>query len=280
MKLTHILSIICLILFASCNNDDTETYTNNALEGLQKVQEFSTTNHTIEVYTKNGVFETGYNDISLRVKNNDNDSYYENLSIEWIPMMNMGTMNHSCPKSTIAKVEESNTLYNGNLVFQMTGMNGSGWELKFNYTINDQNYSITENITVIQSDTQNVTTFTGSDTTKYIIAYISPTRPEIAVNNLKVGLYKMENMLNFPKVPNYSIGLDPRMPSMGNHSSPNNTDLSYNNNDGLYYGNLSLTMTGFWVLNLKLYDQDDNLLKGEDITDTNTQSSLYLELEF
>lgn len=268
------------MLFASCNNDDIEIYTNNELEGLQKVQEFATTNHTIEVYTKNGIFETGYNDISLRIKNNANNSYFENLSIDWTPMMDMGTMNHSCPKSTISKVEGSNTLYNGNIVFQMTGMNGSGWELKFNYTINDQSYSLTENITVIQSDTQNVTTFTGNDTTKYIIAYIAPISPEIAVNNLKVGLYKMENMLSFPKVSNYSIGLDPRMPSMGNHSSPNNTDLSYNSSDEFYYGNLSLTMTGFWVLNLKLYDQNNNLLKGDDVTDTNPQSSLYLELEF
>ena len=70
------------------------------------------------------------------------------------------------------------------------------------------------------------------------------------------------------------------MPSMGNHSSPNNTDLTYSVLDNMYHGNLSLTMTGYWVLNLKLMDADNTLLKGEDVTPTNLQSSLYLELEF
>jgi hypothetical protein len=74
--------------------------------------------------------------------------------------------------------------------------------------------------------------------------------------------------------------LDPRMPGMGNHSSPNNTDLSYNSSDTMYHGDLSLTMTGYWVLNLKLVDDNNTVLKGEDVTEENTQSSLYLELEF
>ena len=67
---------------------------------------------------------------------------------------------------------------------------------------------------------------------------------------------------------------------MGNQSSPNNTDLSYNDEDYMYYGDLSLTMTGYWVLNLKLINDQDAILKGEDVTETNEKSSLYLELEF
>jgi hypothetical protein len=70
------------------------------------------------------------------------------------------------------------------------------------------------------------------------------------------------------------------MPGMGNHTSPNNTDLSFNSLDNFYYGDLSLTMTGYWKLNLKLMNTDDDVLKGEDVTDDNESSSLYLELEF
>jgi hypothetical protein len=90
----------------------------------------------------------------------------------------------------------------------------------------------------------------------------------------------MENMMSFPVVEDYTITLDPRMPGMGNHSSPNNTDLTYRSADGTYQGNLSLTMTGYWVLNLKLLDATDTVLKGETVTEENPQSSLYLELEF
>jgi len=86
--------------------------------------------------------------------------------------------------------------------------------------------------------------------------------------------------MSFPKVEDYTITLDPRMPGMGNHSSPNNTDLSYNISDNLYHGDLSLTMTGYWVLNLKLLNDANTIIKGEDVTEENPKSSLYLELEF
>ena len=90
----------------------------------------------------------------------------------------------------------------------------------------------------------------------------------------------MESMMSFPMVEDFSFALDPRMPGMGNHSSPNNTDLTYNVADTMYHGNLSLTMTGYWVLNLKLLNASDDILKGEDVTEDNEKSSLYLELEF
>jgi len=280
-KLLYILPLLFISLFISCTNDDDEIIPpTSEIEGLTKVQEFTNANHTVEVYTKSGHFYTGYNDISIRIKDNTDNSYYETYTINWMPMMAMQTMNHSCPKSAITKIADKNTLYSGNLVFQMTGMNGSGWSLKFMYNINGTDYVAEDTITVLQSPKQNVTTFTGSDSVKYILALIEPQNPKIGINNMKVGLYKMDSMTSFPSVPNYSIALDPRMPSMGNHTSPNNTDLTYNSIDDRYYGDLSLTMTGYWVLNLKLLNDSNTVLKGEDVTPTNTQSSLYLELEF
>ena len=103
---------------------------------------------------------------------------------------------------------------------------------------------------------------------------------QIAVNDVKIGVYTMEDAFSFPVVKNYSIALDPRMPSMGNHSSPNNEDLTYSDIDTMYHGRLSLTMSGYWVLNLKLINDQGMLLKGEDITTDHLQSSLYLEIEF
>jgi len=281
MKLKHILPIILITLFASCDSDDNEIIAPvSETESLQKVQELTNASHTVELFTKSGAFQTGYNDITIRIKNNSDDTYFETYTIDWMPMMNMGSMNHSCPKSSITKVIGKSTLYNGSLIYQMTGMDESGWSLKFMYTIDSVAYMVEEDITVSQSSRQNVTTFIGNDSVKYIAAIIEPTTPEIAINNLKVGLYKMESMMMFPSVADYTIGLDPRMPAMGNHSTPNNTDLTYNALDKMYHGNLSLTMTGYWVLNLKLMDADNTLLKGEDVTDVNLQSSFYLELEF
>jgi hypothetical protein len=85
--------------------------------------------------------------------------------------------------------------------------------------------------------------------------------------------------MSFPVVDDYTIKIDPRMPSMGNHTSPNNVDLTQGSDD-LYHGKLSLTMTGYWKINLQLMNSQDEVLKGETITEETPASSIYLEIEF
>ncbi len=279
-NLKYLLPILFVFtIFTAC--DPTDEPVIDETENLIKVQEFRNETHIIEVYTESGNFYTGYNNISIRIKDNATQKYLKNIAINWMPTMQMPTMTHSCPKSELTKVNESTTLYNGYTVFQMTGLDASGWSLKFMYTIDGVDYMVQDTIMVLQSTRQNVTTFTGTDSVKYIMALIEPNNPKIAINDMVVGLYKMENMMSFPVVENYTITLDPRMPSMGNHSSPNNTDLTYSMVDSMYHGDLSLTMTGYWKLNLKLLDAQNTVLKGEDIVDGMVeQSSLYLEIEF
>ncbi len=279
-KLKFILPILALIvLFTSCNPSDDNPVVDET-DGLQKVTEFSNQDHTIEMYTKSGKFYTGYNEISIRIKNNTDNTYFNDYTINWMPKMVMPSMTHSCPKSTISKDLEADSLYKGYLVFQMTNADNSGWSIKFIYTINNVEYTMEDTISVLQAPRQRVIVFTGSDGVKYILAMVNPSKPEIAINDMEVTLHKMENMMSFPVVENYTITLDPRMPSMGNHSSPNNTDLTYTTDKMMYSGDLSLTMTGYWKLNLKLLNPNGEVLKGEDITDDVLSSSLYLEIEF
>ncbi len=285
MKLKYILPILFIALLSTaCSSDDDNNIdtppTVNEVEGLIKIQDIENNNHTIELYSKSGYFNTGYNEISLRIKENTNNTFFEDFTINWMPMMQMPTMQHSCPNSAITKAPGRDTVYQGFVIYQMTNTDGSGWSLTFNYTIDGVDYSITDTISVMQNENQNVTSFMGSDSERYILALIEPKDPRIAINNMKVGLFKMETMMSFPVVEDYTITLDPRMPGMGNHSSPNNTDLTYSSVNSNYQGNLSLTMTGYWVLNLKLMDDMDTVLKGEDVTEEEQQSSLYLELEF
>jgi hypothetical protein len=281
MKLKYILPILFFsVLLTSCSTDNDDNTEANELEGLVKIQELSNSTHSIELYSDTGAFKTGYNSISIRIKDNATNTFVEEASISWNPVMDMTTMQHSCPKSAITKATDKSTVFEGFIIYQMTNTDGSGWSLTVNYTINGENYSATDTITVMQNAKQNVSSFMGSDNVRYIVALIEPKTPKIAINDMVVGLYKMETMMSFPVVENYKITLDPRMPGMGNHSSPNNTDLTFNSEDDLYHGDLSLTMTGYWVLNLKLLNAQDEVLKGEDITTETTKSSLYLELEF
>ena len=280
MKLKHTLLILFIALFAvSCSTDEDIPETND-IQGLIKVQDLSNDTHTVELYTAKGEFLTGYNAISIRIKDKASEKFIENASISWNPVMQMPTMQHACPKSAIIKTSGKTTVYEGFIIYQMTNLDGSGWSLTINYTINGVVYTVTDTITVMQYKNQNVTSFKGTDGNKYIIALIEPKTPKMAINKLKVGLFKMETMMSFPVVENFTITLDPRMPGMGNHSSPNNTDLIYNPENQTYDGHLSLTMTGYWVLNLKLLNASNEVLKGENVTTENPQSSVYLEVEF
>lgn len=281
MKLQYIYPIILLVLFSvACSEDDAEYFPINELEGLTKIQELSNDSHVVELYSKSGTLSTGYNVVSVRIKNLSNNTYVENAEITWLPVMQMPTMNHSCPKSDPVQVTNMDALYQGFMIYQMTNSDGSGWSLTIDYTIDDVSYSVSSELMVFQSNLQNVSSFMGSDDSRYVVALIEPETPIIGINEMVVGVYKMEAMMSFPVVESYLLTLDPRMPGMGNHSSPNNTDLTYQAEDELYRGNLSLTMTGYWVLNLKLLNEVGDVLKGEDVTEENIQSSLYFELEF
>lgn len=282
MKLKYIIPILSIALFImSCSSDDDNSDTIiNEVEDLKKVQELANSTHTVELFNTSGKFETGYNAISIRIKDNTSNTYVENASLSWMPVMQMPGMEHSSPKSEITKSTGKQTLYDGFIVYQMADPDGSGWSLKIDYTIDGNGYSVNSDITVTQSEYQNVSSFMGADDQRYVLALMGPENPKIGINKLKVGLFKMETMMRFPIVEDHKITLDPRMPGMGNHSSPNNTDLTYNSADKTYEGNLSLTMTGYWVLNLKLLNDQGELLKGENITEDHPKSSLYLELEF
>lgn len=284
MKLKYILPILFLALFtvACSSTEDNDDFTPpiSEVDGLRLIQELDNDTHTIELYNNSGMFYTGYNKVSVRIKDKATNTYIENATISWMPMMQMPTMQHSCPNINPVKASGKNTVYEGTIVYQMTNTDGSGWSIMCDYTIDGSDYTVSDTVTVMQNNNQNVSSFMGTDDNRYIVTIVEPQDPIIGINELVVGVYKMESMMFFPVVENYMLTLDPRMPGMGNHSSPNNTNLTFNTADNMYHANLSLTMTGYWVLNLKLMNTDDEVLKGEDVTDINEQSSLYLELEF
>lgn len=280
MKTIKYISVLFMALLTfSCTSDDETDLTNlDELTNLIKIQEISNTTHTVELYSKSGKLEQGYNALSLRIKD-INDHYISNATLSWNPIMYMTGMQHSCPKSEISKTPNKETLYNGYIVFQMASHGSEYWGLTVDYTIDGTLYSVSETIEVFPSDKQRVTTFTAANNSRYVLAMIAPSEPKVALNDMVVCLYKMENMMQFSVVDDHLIKIDPRMPSMGNHGSPNNQDLTQNA-DGFYHGKLSLTMTGYWKINLQLLDDEHRVLKGEEVTSEKESSSLYLEIEF
>jgi hypothetical protein len=279
MKIYKILFLFALALVTSCSSDNDSSPVNE-LAGLLKVKELTNETHVVELYTPSGTTQQGYNDITLRIKDKTTNNYIQNATIEWMPIMHMTMMSHSCPFSMVEKVAGKETLYNGYIVFQMPQNSTEYWDLKIDYSINETNYTITDIIDVPATEKRVVSSFMGTDNIRYIVALVEPKNPKVALNDMTVGIFKMENMMHFPKVNQYKLKIDPRMPSMGNHGSPNNVDLAQSTSDELYHGKLSLTMTGYWKINLQLLNASNEVLKGEAVTDTNEASTLFFEIEF
>ncbi len=277
-----ILAVLMMALFlVSCRNENSDIdETSNPSTSLKKIKDIDNNDHIIELYSVSGTTALGYNELSIRIKNKSNNQYEKNATITWTPMMHMTSMSHSCPKSLVTKNGSDDTLYNGYIVFQMPQNASEFWDLKIDYTINGTDYTATSVIDVPVSDKKTVASFLGSDNKRYIVAYINPKNPKVALNDMTAGVWMMQDMMTFPVANGYTLKIDPRMPGMGNHSSPNNVNLTQISAGSLYKGKLSLTMTGYWKINLQLADASGNIVGGNEVTDTQTSSSLFFEIDF
>lgn len=279
-QLKNIFAVLFMALALTSCSDNDDNSSVNELEGLTKFQEMTNTTHTIELYSHTGALVQGYNEVKLRIKDNVTNQYVKDAAVSWMPIMHMAMMNHSCPNSDVEKITADGTLYEGYIVFQMAQNDTEYWDLKVDYTIDGVDYTTTSVIDVPASTKRTVNTFMGSDNVKYIVAYAEPHHPKVAVNDMVVGVWKMQDMMTFPVVDGYTLKIDPRMPSMGNHTSPNNVHATQSTAGDLYNGKLSLTMTGYWKINLQLAKPDGTIVKGEEITETVTASSIFFEIEF
>lgn len=271
---------VVALSFSSCSKDDEGNIIVDPMENYYLINEITDTDHKVELYSEKTKLTVGYNPVFIRIKDLASNNYIANANLSWMPMMHMETMMHSAPASAISATDDP-TVFTGYIVFQMPGNATEYWDITLNYTFGGEQMSKTERVDVVlpSDGLQKTQVFMGSDEVRYILAYVAPKTPEVAINDFTAVLYKMEDMMTFSVVENFTVTVDPRMPGMGNHSSPNNEDLIYSIQDEMYHGKLSLTMTGYWRINLKLLNAANEVLKGEDITDTNTESSLFFELE-
>lgn len=281
--LKYIFTILVMASFIACSSDDdnNQPVEDNVMQGYHKLYEFASNEHQIEIYSDRQQLEVGYNDLFIRVKDLNDNHYVSNAEIQWTPTMNMVNMHHSAPHSGLDNSENS-SVYKGHIVFQMAENAEEHWALTLDFKVNGQSITETHPVSVKEpaDGMKKLQVFMGDDNKKYVLAYLSPKTPKVAINDMEAVLYTMESMMSFPVVEEYSIAVDPRMPGMGNHSAPNSQDLTYDSVSSSYKGKLSLTMTGYWKINMKLLDRSGEVVKGEDVDENNESSSLYFQIEF
>lgn len=279
MKSLKTLLLLFTISLSACSSDDVQEQQIDELDGLHQVTEFSNNTHSIELYSASGELQVGFNQLSLRIKDLATEDYLQDATVWWTPLMNMIDMAHSAPASDVVKVNQSVALYTGHLVFTMPENPDEKWEININYSVDGGTHSVSIPVEVPDVKDRLVINFTGNDDQQYVLSLVQPFEPTVAINDIQMVLYQMESMMEFSQVNDFRILIDPRMPSMGNHGSPNNVNLTQHE-AGYYHGALSLTMTGLWRINLQVENSSGEIIKGEAITEANPDSSIYLQFEF
>lgn len=283
LKIIFLFALISGLFLTSCNSSDDDAVSQSDTQGLTLSKTITNTTHSIEIYSAKTTVETGYQKFYLRFKNLSTGNYENPSAVSWSPMMHMTSMQHACPYSTLSKSVNKTNLYEGYIVFTMPSNDTEYWDLTLNYTINGTQYTVVDKINVVNASKKNLVFAKDTSVTPnitYVVALIEPNTPKVAVNDMQVAVFKKESMMSWPIADGFTVKIDPRMPTMGNHSSPNNVNLTQSATGGFYNGKLSLTMTGYWKINLMVYMPSGTLIGGTEVTTTNEASTLYYEIEF
>lgn len=255
MKNIHLFSIIIFmaLILQSCSDD---SITNNpnptpVTENLTLLGTQYTSGMKVNLYSDTILF-VGYNNIYIEVKDSATDALVNDAHIELMPMMDMGTMQHSCPYDNPASSIAENGKFPCDVVLLMPSTAGN-WTLETNVHNHANNaegsvvfpLEVTEPLySTLKSKIVNGST--------YFISMLEPAKPVIGINDFMIKVNKRVTMMDFPNDSSYTYSIYPWMPSMG-HSSPNNVSPVYTS-EGMYNGDVNFTMTGDWRITLKFVE--------------------------
>jgi len=307
MKHLHRLVIAILVVVTSCTIDKTDYEAELNVETTEYVTfetaaSISSSHYTITIEALNGTLYKGYNDMHLKITNTQTNENLEAADVTLLPIFTDANGNtSSCPHNYHLDYNATEGYYSGYAVFTSESDSIVNWTLYIDFEDQGEAFAANQIITVEEQTNLNLnmTAFTGHDNEQYYIALVAPQSPSVAQNDLVAGIYKYntpetsagtfpdESQYSYSSVAGYTLLLDPRMPepSMGNHSSPNNQDLTQQS-DGLYHGVVNYTMTGNWTLNFILQDESGQTIKGTEVSTEFTpgidgeKGELYIDILF
>lgn len=261
----------------------------NFLQTVKIIPELSTVvdgKYNVFAYSKTGSFHTGYNEIYFVATKKKNSNYVKNFDIDGLtPLMLMVKMNmkHSTPAGGKAESFEEDYLAVKRtwVSFVMNSSEAGSWTLGYNVNVLGSTGGIeAADITVdaLPEGQAWLKSFkTGNDT--YYLSLVTPTDLQTGKNVIAAYVSKKNTPATTPyglAEEQFTIEIDPRMPDMGNHTSPDNVALT-RQADGSYQGTVNLTMTGRWRIHLTIKDAEGNVVAGgDDLSDG--YSSLYWEV--
>ena len=259
---------------ADCCSAEEALNTYNFLKTVQLVPELTTEidgKYNVYVYTKTGGFHTGYNDIYFVSTKKETNNYIKDLTVTSnSPLMYMSKMNmyHSTPVSDKSRIVNYDYLAVKRVwvSFLMNTSENGSWTYSYEVDVLGKTGGVEKKDIVVNAlpDGQVwLKSFKVGDDT-FFLSLVNPTDWKTGTNNIKAYVSKKSNPITTPyalAAETFTVDIDPRMPDMGNHTSPNNTPL-VKQEDGSYQGTINLTMTGLWRIHLKVKDSEGNIVAG------------------
>lgn len=255
MKKIFLLSLMSAFLFVSCDkNKDVDPDGDGPTSVYTLIKKDTAANDlVVELYAKTETIDMGYTPLYVKVRNLGGDAV-ENATLSFMPMMDMGMMEHSSP--VVEPVfNTSSKMYEGAVVFTMSSDHGS-WELSI--MVNGEKVTLPIQVFESPINTKYVGSYTGTDNEKYTVSIVRPFKWTVGMNDVSFMVHKKETMMEFPAVSDFIMEMEPEMVAM-EHGSPNNVSPT-SKGGGLYSGKVNLTMSGEWRLNLDLIKEGDTIV--------------------
>ena len=298
-RFTLLLAALVLVGLAACNSNDDDGTPDIEIPGvtfdgdidccsaeealqvykfLQTVRiipELSTVidgKYNVFVYSSTGTFHTGYNDIFFVATKKKNGNYVKNFDIKNVtPLMYMVKMDmhHSTPVGAVESFDNGIlAVRRGWVSFLMNTSDAGSWTLAYNAKVLEGEGGIEATDIVVDALPEGqiwLKNFKVDDQT-YFLSLVNPTDWKTGTNEIVAYVSQKSQPITTPyalAAERFTIEIDPRMPDMGNHTSPDNTVLT-RQDDGSNRGTINLTMTGLWRIHLTVKDAEGNVVAGGD----------------
>ena len=259
---------------ADCCSAEEALNTYNFLQTVKLIPELTTVvdgKYNVYVYTKTGTFHTGYNELYFVSTKKESGNYIKDLTVTSnTPLMYMSKMNmyHSTPVSDKSRIVNYDYLAVKRVwvSFLMNSSENGSWTYSYEVDVLGKSGGVEKKDIVVNELPEGqvwLKSFKVGDDT-FFLSLVNPTDWKTGTNEIRAYVSKKSNPITTPYAlasETFTVDIDPRMPDMGNHTSPNNTPLT-KQEDGSYQGTINLTMTGLWRIHLKVKDSEGNIVAG------------------
>lgn len=247
--------IITTIIFSGCKSEDNPaSAAEDPLAGLTKISEGYALGAAtkVQLWSQKQLY-MGYNNLFIALLDSVTGNFVTDAHVHLMPIMDMGTMQHSAPYENPASTNAVNKLFPCSVVFIMSSMGGT-WKLNVEIHNHQNNKEGTASLTLTVNEVnppvmKSITAL--NDSSKLFVSYLKPSKLNVGINDFEITIHRRNNMMSFPPDSSYTVVLTPEMPSMG-HGSPNNVNPTHSG-AGHYKGKVNFTMTGEWRLNLDIF---------------------------